>query len=101
MWAVFPLESSSPLTKLPTPMSDNNLNSERRLRESRRQKDCGPPAGQHERRINIERRMFNLGLDGGETWLNTPPAGALNTPQPADEISSAGEASAPGESSLH
>ena len=53
-------------------MSNSNLNDERRKREQRRQTDGGPPAGVQERRINIERRLFNLGVDCGKAWLDKP-----------------------------
>lgn len=53
-------------------MKDSNLNNERRQYETRRHTDAGPPAGVGERRINIERRLFNLGVDCGEAWLGRP-----------------------------
>lgn len=54
-------------------MSDLNLNNERRKREERRSANGCPPAGMIERRINIERRLFNLGVDCGKAWLDKPP----------------------------
>ncbi|MBS1142728.1 MAG: hypothetical protein H6R14_134 [Proteobacteria bacterium] len=50
-------------------MSDSNLNDERRKREERRRINAGPPAGMCERRVNIERRLFNLGIDSGKGWM--------------------------------
>jgi len=50
-------------------MSDSQTNPERRQRQERRRADSGPPTGIHERRVNIERRLFNLGLDCGKAWL--------------------------------
>ena len=52
-------------------MSDSDLNNERRSRD-RRRADAGPPIGTNERRINIERRLFNLGIDCGKAWLGKP-----------------------------
>lgn len=51
---------------------DSNLNNERRKREQRRHVDLGPPSGIGERRINIERRLFNLDFNSGEQWLSHP-----------------------------
>lgn len=67
-------------------MSDSNLNFERRKRSERRRADIGPPTGIHERRINIERRLFNLGIDCGKAWLGKPPRSktGIATPLAAD-----------------
>jgi hypothetical protein len=56
-----------------TNMSISNLNYERREPKERRIANGGPPAGMSERRINIERRLFNLGVDSGKEWLSKPP----------------------------
>lgn len=61
---------------------DSKSNNERRKAAQRRHVDLGPPADVGERRINIERRLFNLGLDRGNDWLN----GASQ--EPADKGSS-------------
>jgi len=37
-----------------------NHNTERRQKAQRRHADAGPPQGIAERRINIERRLFNI-----------------------------------------
>ncbi|MBP5987166.1 MAG: hypothetical protein KA538_08260 [Azonexus sp.] len=39
---------------------ETNQNTERRKSRQRRHADAGPPAGIGERRINIERRLFNV-----------------------------------------
>jgi hypothetical protein len=54
-------------------MSDSDPNNERRKREERRSANGKPPAGMAERRINIERRLFNLGVDCGKAWLDKAP----------------------------
>jgi hypothetical protein len=63
-------------------MSDSNLNNERRKREERRSVHSGPPAGMGERRINIERRLFNLGVDSGKEWLAKPAPDGIRHPTP-------------------
>ena len=69
-------------------MSESNLNSERREREQRRRADVAMPAGFIDRRINIERRLFNLGVDCGKAWLSRPARhGARNATPLAPEVS--------------
>ena len=53
-------------------MSETTLHQERRKRDERRRVIIGPPTGIQERRINIERRLFNLGVDCGKAWLEKP-----------------------------
>ncbi len=43
--------------------------SERRKGEQRRHADLGVPAGLTERRVNIERRLFNLDVARLDDWL--------------------------------
>ena len=50
-------------------ITDSNSNNERRKSAQRRHVDLGPPAGIGERRINIERRLFNLSIDRGGEWF--------------------------------
>lgn len=74
-------------------MSDTQTKQERRHRQERRQTDSGPPAGVHDRRVNIERRLFNLGLDGGAAWLSAAaPAMEWNATPPGADLSVSGEA---------
>ena len=47
---------------------ESSSSKERRKGGQRRHVDSGPPSGIVERRINIERRLFNLGLDSGGDW---------------------------------
>lgn len=54
---------------------DTKLNTERRKEAQRRLSDFGPPEGLTERRINIERRLFNLGFDGTSNWNGTSNSG--------------------------
>jgi hypothetical protein len=76
-------------------MSDPTLNHERRKRDERRRADSGPPMGIGERRINIERRLFNLGVDCGKAWLSKPaPDGAWNATPLLADVSASGELSA-------
>lgn len=56
---------------------ESNSSSERRKHAQRRHVDIGPPDGVGERRINIERRLFNLGTDSGEEWLASAPLGTV------------------------
>lgn len=73
-------------------MSDSQAKLDRRQRQERRQADGGLPAGIHDRRVNIERRLFNLGLDCGKAWLNKPPTtGTWNAMPLAADLNSAGE----------
>lgn len=44
---------------------DSKPSNERRQKTQRRHYDVGPPHGMAERRINIERRLFNLCMDSG------------------------------------
>lgn len=53
-------------------MTESSLKNDRRKREERRRVENGPPAGVCERRVNIERRLFNLGVDSGQAWLSKP-----------------------------
>ncbi len=73
-------------------MSDTHLHHERRQRDERRRADKGPPTGSHERRINIERRLFNLGVDCGKSWLSKPVSsdGAWNATPLSAEVSEPG-----------
>lgn len=48
-------------------------NSERRQAGDRRQANFGAPAGMCERRVNIERRLFNLDVRCFVAWLEKPP----------------------------
>lgn len=66
-------------------MMDSNVNRERRQDRQRRLVEVGPPAGMAERRINIERRLFNLDIGGGATGQGESPRHAgtpltANTP---------------------
>ncbi len=63
---------------------EQNLNNERRQSSQRRHVDLGPPAGITERRINIERRLFNLGTDCGEEWLTRAPSGMTRKGRASD-----------------
>lgn len=45
---------------------------ERRRRDQRRHADLGVPAGMAERRVNIERRLFNLDVTRLDDWLGRP-----------------------------
>jgi hypothetical protein len=63
---------------------EQNLNNERRQSSQRRHVDLGPPAGIAERRINIERRLFNLGTDRGEEWLTRAPSGMTRKGRASD-----------------
>ncbi len=54
---------------------DTKLNQERRQKTQRRLSDFGPPEGLTERRINIERRLFNLGIDSAGNWGGTANSG--------------------------
>lgn len=49
---------------------------ERRKDAQRRLSDFGPPQGVAERRINIERRLFNLSFDPGSNWGRSPNTGS-------------------------
>ena len=50
--------------------------SERRMGGQRRIHDYGPPPGVGERRVNVERRLFNLSVDfEGEWFFATKPKG--------------------------
>lgn len=66
---------------------DSNSNNERRKATQRRHVNLGPLPGIGERRINIERRMFNLGLDCGDEWLKatSQDSAAKGSFQGADE----------------
>jgi hypothetical protein len=55
---------------------NSNLNNERRKEAQRRHSDGGPPQGLYDRRVNIERRLFNLDAGCIEEWLSKP---ATNT----------------------
>jgi hypothetical protein len=73
-------------------MSDSNLKHERREREERRRADGYPPSGVSERRVNIERRLFNLGIDCGEAWLSKPaPDGGWNATPLSADLNASGE----------
>lgn len=54
---------------------DANLNKERRKEMQRRLSDFGPPKGLGERRVNIERRLFNLGIDCAGGWGRSSNSG--------------------------
>jgi hypothetical protein len=43
---------------------ENTQNTERRKNSQRRHADAGPPSGIGERRVNIERRLFNIDFGG-------------------------------------
>ncbi len=47
---------------------ESSSGKERRKGGQRRHVDSGPPSGVAERRINIERRLFNLGIDCDGDW---------------------------------
>jgi hypothetical protein len=47
---------------------DSEMSKERRKGGQRRHCDSGPPPGIAERRINIERRLFNLGVNCSDAW---------------------------------
>ncbi len=47
---------------------ESSSSKERRKGGQRRHVDSGPPSGIGERRINIERRLFNLSIDCGGDW---------------------------------
>lgn len=47
-------------------MIDQDMSKERRKGIQRRYVDMGPPQGIPERRVNIERRLFNLDFDCNE-----------------------------------
>ena len=70
--------------KVSETMSDEQAKQERRQRKERRRTDNGPPVGFHERRVNIERRLFNLGLDCGQAWLNAPPPAVIWNTRPLE-----------------
>jgi len=53
-------------------MNDSSQSTERRKREERRGAKNSLPAGLGERRINIERRLFDLGVDVGKAWWQAP-----------------------------
>ncbi|MBT9523372.1 MAG: hypothetical protein IV101_21050 [Dechloromonas sp.] len=73
-------------------MNDSNLNHERRKRDERRRADSGAPTGIGERRINIERRLFNLGADCGKAWLSKPvPDRAWNAKPLSADVSASGK----------
>ncbi|HLO61990.1 MAG TPA: hypothetical protein VK165_03400 [Azonexus sp.] len=55
---------------------DSKPSQERRREGQRRHDNAGPPQGMAERRINIERRLFNLCLDSGWGRGKTPVSGA-------------------------
>lgn len=55
---------------------NSNLNNERRKDAQRRHIDGGPPKGASDRRVNIERRLFNLDAGCVEEWLSKPPSKA-------------------------
>jgi hypothetical protein len=43
---------------------ENTQITERRKNSQRRHADAGPPSGIRERRVNIERRLFNIDFGG-------------------------------------
>jgi len=51
---------------------NSNLNNERRKGEQRRHSDGEPPKDLSDRRVNIERRLFNLDAGCVEEWLSKP-----------------------------
>lgn len=53
-------------------MMDQVINNERRKQNRRSRENVGPPAGCDERRINIERRLFNLEVFSLHNWLQSP-----------------------------
>lgn len=55
-------------------MVDKVKNSERRKVDRRSRENMGPPAGCTERRINIERRLFNIEVFSLHDWLQAPRA---------------------------
>ena len=55
---------------------DSKASKERRKAEQRRHYDAGPPQGMVDRRINIERRLFNLGMDCGWGLGQSPVSGS-------------------------
>jgi hypothetical protein len=55
---------------------NSNLNNERRNEAQRRHIDGGPPSGLSDRRVNIERRLFNLDAGCVEEWLSKPASNA-------------------------
>lgn len=55
---------------------DSKLNKERRQTGQRRHYNAGPPQGMAERRINIERRLFNLCIDSGWGLGQLPVSGS-------------------------
>jgi len=50
----------------------SNLSNERRMGTQRRHMDGGLPIGLGDRRVNIERRLFNLDACCVEEWLSKP-----------------------------
>jgi hypothetical protein len=61
---------------------NSNLSNERRRGAQRRHLENGPPQGALDRRVNIERRLFNLDAGCIEEWLSKPASNA-----PANESS--------------
>jgi len=47
----------------------DNRDMDRRRGRDRRARDAGPPAGQQERRLILQRRMFNLAARSFAEWL--------------------------------
>lgn len=54
---------------------DAKLNKEQRKEVQRRLSDFGPPKGLVERRVNIERRLFDLGIECAGNWGRSSKAG--------------------------
>lgn len=54
---------------------DTQSSNERRKEAQRRLSDFGPPHGVAERRVNIERRLFDLSIDCGGGWGNSRNTG--------------------------
>ena len=54
---------------------DSKPSKERRREGQRRHYDAGPPQGMAERRVNIERRLFNLCMDSGWGLGKSPVSG--------------------------
>lgn len=55
---------------------DLNSNNERRKGAQRRRVNLGPPPNIGERRVNLERRLFDLVLDGGAVAFGSPGEGS-------------------------
>jgi len=56
-------------------MMDKLLNNERRKQDRRSAENKGPPPGCGERRINIERRLFNIEVYSLYNWLQASESG--------------------------